>query len=401
MKRKPWSPKPFGLSPNVFFMGVASFLTDVSSEMIFNVMPLFLFNVLGVGTAVIGLIEGVADSTATLFQVFSGWLSDRLRRRKALATVGYALSTVAKPFLYLAGTWGAVLAVRFTDRLGKGLRTPPRDALVADSTSPQEMGKSFGFHRALDTLGAVIGLSGAALVVFLMQRGALELTRDTFQMLVLIGIVPAVLAVAVIFRRVHDVKPVSPVGKAIPRRVQLRRFDAQFKRFLGVMLLFTLGNSSIAFLVLRAQNLGLSVLHILLLFVFFNFIYALVSLPAGMLSDRIGRRKVIVIGWSIFALSYLGFALASAWWQVWLFFALYGLYFGVTAGVMRAFVADMVGVERRGTAYGLFHTTVGITAFPASLIAGFMWQMISPRAPFFFGAVLAGVAAIALLVLVR
>jgi MFS family permease len=382
-------------------MGVASFLTDVSSEMIFNVMPLFLFNVLGVGTAVIGLIEGVADSTATLFQVFSGWLSDRLRRRKALATVGYALSTVAKPFLYLAGTWGAVLAVRFTDRLGKGLRTPPRDALVADSTSPQEMGKSFGFHRALDTLGAVIGLSGAALVVFLMQRGALELTRDTFQMLVLIGIVPAVLAVAVIFRRVHDVKPVSPVGEAIPRRVQLRRFDARFKRFLGVMLLFTLGNSSIAFLVLRAQNLGLSVLHILLLFVFFNFIYALVSLPAGMLSDRIGRRKVIVIGWSIFALSYLGFALASAWWQVWLFFALYGLYFGVTAGVMRAFVADMVGVERRGTAYGLFHTTVGITAFPASLIAGFMWQMISPRAPFFFGAVLAGVAAIALLVLVR
>ena len=396
--------KPFGLSSNVFFLGIVSFLTDVSSEMIFTILPLFLLNVLLVGTPVIGLIEGIAESTATLLKILSGWLSDRLGKRKVLAALGYGISTLAKPFLYLASSWELVLGVRFADRIGKGIRTSPRDALVADSTSPQEMGKSFGFHRALDTLGAVVGLGAAAGIVFFLQKGGLELTRSTYQMLVLVGIVPAVIAVAIILFFVHDPQHkasgdagVTLTSDSTPKR----KFGKRFKIFLAIMIIFTLGNSSDAFLVLRAQDLGLSVFHILLVFVFFNLVYALISLPAGMLSDKLGRRKVIILGWAIYALSYLGFAIASESWHIWLVFGLYGAYYGATEGVTRAFVADMVGAESRGAAYGFFHTAVGITALPASVLAGWLWHWIDPAAPFFLGAAMAGIAAVSLITLVR
>lgn len=399
----------FGFSRNVFFLGVVSFLTDVSSEMIFTLLPLFLLNVLRVGTPVIGLIEGIAEGTASLLKVLSGWLSDRLGRRKGLAVFGYSLSTLVKPFLYFATTWGAAAGVRFVDRVGKGIRTSPRDALVADSAPPEEMGKSFGFHRGMDTLGAVLGLSVAALVVYVVQQGGLELTRDAFQTIVLVGIVPAVLAVLVLLFFVRErgkgagsESPAASFGGRPPEAVNARKgFDLRFKLFLVVVVVFTLGNSSDAFLILRAQDLGFSVPQVLLLFVAFNLVYALVSLPAGLVSDRLGRKGVIVVGWSIYALAYLGLAVASAAWQVWLLFALYGLYYGVAEGVSRAFVADLVPAERRGTAYGLYHTAVGLSLLPASLIAGWLWHLIGPEAPFFFGAVMAGVAALGFLLLVR
>ena len=399
----------FGFSRNVFFLGVVSFLTDVSSEMIFTLLPLFLLNVLRVGTPVIGLIEGIAEGTASLLKVLSGWLSDRLGRRKGLAVFGYSLSTLVKPFLYFATTWGAAAGVRFVDRVGKGVRTSPRDALVADSSPPEEMGKSFGFHRGMDTLGAVLGLSVAALVVYVVQQGGLELTRDAFQTIVLVGIVPAVLAVLVLLFFVRErgkgagsESPAASFGGRPPEAVNARKgFDLRFKLFLVVVVVFTLGNSSDAFLILRAQDLGFSVPQVLLLFVAFNLVYALVSLPAGLVSDRLGRKGVIVVGWSIYALAYLGLAVTSAAWQVWLLFALYGLYYGVAEGVSRAFVADLVPAERRGTAYGLYHTAVGLSLLPASLIAGWLWHLIGPEAPFFFGAVMAGVAALGFLLLVR
>ena len=399
----------FGFSRNVFFLGVVSFLTDVSSEMIFTLLPLFLLNVLRVGTPVIGLIEGIAEGTASLLKVLSGWLSDRLGRRKGLAVFGYSLSTLVKPFLYFATTWGAAAGVRFVDRVGKGIRTSPRDALVADSAPPEEMGKSFGFHRGMDTLGAVLGLSVAALVVYVVQQGGLELTRDAFQTIVLVGIVPAVLAVLVLLFFVRErgkgagsESPAASFGGPPAEAVNARKgFDLRFKLFLVVVVVFTLGNSSDAFLILRAQDLGFSVPQVLLLFVAFNLVYALVSLPAGLVSDRLGRKGVIVVGWSIYALAYLGLAVASAAWQVWLLFALYGLYYGVAEGVSRAFVADLVPAERRGTAYGLYHTAVGLSLLPASLIAGWLWHLIGPEAPFFFGAVMAGVAALGFLLLVR
>jgi len=399
----------FGFSRNVFFLGVVSFLTDVSSDMIFTLVPLFLLNVLRVGTPVIGLIEGIAEGSASLLKVLSGWLSDRLGRRKGLTVFGYSVSTLAKPFLYFATTWGVVAVVRFVDRVGKGIRTSPRDALVADSAPPEEMGKSFGLHRGMDTAGAVVGLAVAAMVVYLVQRGGLELTRDAFQTIVLVGIAPAVLAVLVLLFFVRERgKGADSTGISCSANGPLsgagetkKGFDRRFKLFLLVVVVFTLGNSSDAFLILRAQNLDFSVPQILLLFVAFNLVYAVAALPAGLVSDRLGRKGVIAVGWTIYALAYLGLAVASAAWQVWLLFALYGLYYGVAEGVSRAFVCDLVPAERRGTAYGLYHTAVGLSLLPASVIAGWLWHLVGPEAPFFFGAAMAGAAMLGFLLLIR
>jgi len=395
----------FGLNPNVFFLGLVSFLTDVSSEMIFTLLPLFLANILGAATVVIGFIEGVTESTASLLKLFSGWFSDRLGKRKSLAFIGYLLSTLAKPFMYIATTWGLVLGVRFADRFGKGVRTAPRDALVADSVLAEQRGKAFGFHRAMDTSGAAMGLVTAAIVVFFLQRGTLELIRDTYQWLVLIGIIPAVLSLFIFLFIREAKKNSSPqsYSECSEKSSQDKKagFDIRFKLFLGIVFLFTLGNSSDAFLILRAQNLGNSVLYILLMLILFNVVYATVSIPAGILSDKLGRRRIIVLGWLVYALTYLGFAVTSASWQIWLLFALYGVYYGLAEGVARAFVADLVPEDRCGTAYGLFHGVVGITLLPASIIAGWLWQAISPAAPFYFGASLAFLAMIGLLALVR
>lgn len=400
--------KVLGVSRNVFILGWVSFLTDVSSEMIFTVLPLFLLNVLKVGTPIIGLIEGLAEGTASLLKLASGWLSDRLGQRKGLAVLGYTLSTLAKPFLYIASSWGVVLAVRWTDRVGKGIRTAPRDALVADSSSAREMGRSFGFHRGMDTMGAVLGLALAALIVYLVQRGRIELTWDSFRTLVLVGIGPAVLSVILLLLFVKERRkgPAPQACDAAPARPECKETakvmpDGRFKIFLVLIVLFTLGNSSDAFLILRAQNLGFSAYQVLLLFVAFNLVYALAALPAGVISDKLGRRRVMLVGWSIYALAYLGFALASEVWHVWLLFALYGLYYGVSEGVCRAFVCDLVPVNVRGASYGWYHTAVGISLLPASVIAGWLWHLIGPAAPFYFGAALAGTAMLGLALFIR
>jgi len=377
----------FGLNPNVFFLGMVSLLTDVSTEMIFTLVPLFLTNVLGAATTIVGLVGGVSESTDAILRIFSGWFSDRVRKRKPLAVLGYSISTIAKPFMYLATSWASVLAIRFGDRLGKGIRTSPRDALVADSVSAKERGRGFGLHRAMDTSGAVIGLALAAVIIYFVQGGGLELSLKTYQWLILVGVVPAVLAVVVLLFFVHERKS-PPTARHLPR-IRLGGFDTRFKLFLAVMAVFTLGNSSDFFVILRAQNLGVSVFYVVLMLVVFNLTYAATSLPAGVLSDRLGRRRVIAAGWSIYALVYLGFAMASAQWQVWLLFAGYGVYYGMAEGVARAFVADLVPMEKRGTAYGLYHGVVGLTLLPASLIAGWLWQAVNPAAPFYFGAALA------------
>ncbi|MBN2187204.1 MAG: MFS transporter [Dehalococcoidia bacterium] len=394
----------FGLNPNVFFLGLISFLTDVSSEMIFTLLPLFLFNVLQAPITIIGLIEGAAESIASLLKIFSGWLSDRLGKRKRLTILGYVLSTFAKPFMYIATTWSVAFGVRFADRVGKGMRTAPLDALVADSLTPEQRGKGFGLHRAMDTFGALVGIVSAVVVIFLWQGENWALARATYQQLVLIGVIPAVLALFIFFfvreperQMPKGVSPTAKLGSL------LSGFDKRFKIFLGIIFLFTLGNSSDAFLILRAQNLGNPVLYILLMLVLFNFVYASLSTPAGILSDKLGRKRIILLGWLIYALVYLGFALVppSASWQLWLLFGLYGVYYGLAEGVARAFVADLVPAERRGTAYGLFHGVVGIALLPASLIAGCLWQAVNPAAPFLFGAGLAFLAMIVLLVLIK
>ncbi len=395
----------WGLNPNVFFLGITSFLTDISSEMIFTLLPLFLSNVLGTATTIIGLIGGLSESTDAIFRIFSGWLSDKIGKRKPLAVLGYGISTLAKPFMYLVTSWSGVLAIRFTDRLGKGIRTSPRDALLADSVSAKERGKGFGLHRAMDTSGAVLGLALAAIIVYLVQGGGLELDLKTYKWLVLLGVIPAVLAllVLIIWVREGERKRVSGYSHSIDLTGGRFSggFDRRFKLFLLVMAVFTLGNSSDFFVILRAQNLGSPVIHVVLMLVLFNITYAAISLPAGMLSDRMGRRRVITLGWFIYALVYLGFALASSKWQVWLLFAGYGIYYGIVEGVARAFVADLVPAEKRGTAYGLYHGVVGLTLLPASLIAGWLWQVINPAAPFFLGAGLAFLAMLGMMLLIR
>jgi len=396
-RRKIW-----GLNPNVFFLGIVSLLTDISSEMIFTLVPLFLCNVLGAAITIVGLIGGLSESADAIFRIFSGWFSDRIGKRKLLAVLGYSISTVAKPFMYVATTWGMVLGIRFGDRVGKGVRTSSRDALIADSVSTGERGKGFGFHRAMDTSGAVLGLVIAAIIIYLVQGGEWQLSLGTYQWIVLVGVIPAVVAVIVLLVFVHERRK-PPSGDISPQAgfKRVGGFDTRFKLFLAIMAVFTLGNSSDFFVILRAQDLGSSVFYVVLMLVLFNITYATISLPAGMLSDRLGRRRVITLGWFIYALVYLGFAVASSLWQVWLLFACYGVYYGIVEGVARAFVADLVTEEKRGTAYGLYHGVVGLTLLPASLIAGWLWQAYSPAAPFYFGAALAFIAMLGIMVLIR
>ncbi len=388
------------LHPNIWFLTIGSFLTDVSSEMLTNLVPLFLYNVLGVKTSIIGLIDGIAETTASLVKIYSGNLSDRTGKRKLLTVLGYALSTISKPFLYFATTWEWVLGVRFSDRVGKGIRTAPRDALLADSTKAEQRGLAFGLHRAGDTAGAFVGLGIAALVIWLTQSGAAELTRHTFQIVVLASIFPAVAAVLVLAVGVKEVESERKVGAALPS-LSLKAFDKRFRSFLVVVIIFTLGNSSDSFIVLRAQDRGLSVLQIMGMLMTFNLIYSLLAGPMGSLSDRVGRKKLMLVGWTIYGLVYLGLALSHTGTQIWVLFGIYGIYYALTEGVAKALVADIVPQEQRGTAYGLFNAAIGLTALPASLIAGILWQTVSPAAPFVFGASLTLLAGFLLLTWVK
>lgn len=386
------------LPRNIWVVTATSFLTDISSDMIFNLIPLFLANVLGASTAVIGLIDGIAETTSSLLKIYSGALSDKLGGRKWLAVGGYALSTVAKPFLFFASAWGWVLGVRFADRAGKGIRTAPRDALVADSIDEHQRGLAFGIHRAGDTAGAFVGLGLAALIVWLTEAGAADLTRRTFQIAVLASIIPAVFAVIVLAVGAQDVVPAGAPG-ARPR-LTLSGMDTRFKVFMLILVLFTLGNSSDSFVILLGQNRGLDIVQIMLMLMTFNLVYASLAGPLGSLSDRVGRRKLIIAGWIAYGLVYLGLALSKAGWHVWVLYGLYGIYYAATDGVTKALVADIVPAERRGAAYGLYNAAIGIAALPASLIAGVLWQGVGPwagfgpAAPFYFGAALALTAGI-------
>lgn len=385
------------LPRNVWAVGFTSFFMDISSEMVLNILPLFLANVLGVQTSIIGLIEGFAEATASILKLFSGWFSDKIGGRKWLAVIGYGLSALVKPFFYIASSWELIAGVRWADRVGKGIRTAPRDALVADSVTKEIRGLAFGFHRAMDTAGAMVGILIAALVVWLTQKNALDLSKSTFQMIVLFSLLPAFLAVLSLIIGAKDVKV---KGQREAPKFSLRGMGKPFYIFLVIVSIFTLGNSSDAFLVLRAQNLGVTVTGILVMLAIFNLVYSLVSIPAGSLSDRIGRRRLIIGGWLVYAAIYFGFALAQSAFQVWLLYVVYGLYYGLAYGTANALVADLVPENLRGTAYGTYHAVIGLLAFPSSLIAGILWQGVGgwagfgPSAPFLLGGVLAFIAAL-------
>ena len=389
--------KAIPLNRTVKALGVVSLLNDFSSEVTVRTLPLFLSNILGVRIGIIGLIEGIAESTATLLQLVSGYLSDRIGRRKALTLCGYGLSNFTKPLLYFGTAgWGVVLAIRFLDRVGKGIRTAPRDALIADVTPPEQRGKAFGFRKAMDKTGAVMGLMIGALVLYLSQQDSLTLTLETYLWLVLLAVLPGLAAVVVLAGWVEEG---SKTAAAARSKFRWSEVDGRFWGFVGVLVLFALGNSSDAFLMLRAQTLGLSTVEIFLVVAGFNLVISLSSTKGGALSDVLGRRGLIVAGWIIYAVIYLGFAFASAWWHAWILYAGYGLYYGAFQGAASALVADLVPEHLRGTAYGIFNAALGIAAFPASLLAGLLWDWYGPAAPFLTGGALALMATSGLLMI--
>ena len=396
MKQQNQESKILKLPRNIWAVSFTSFLMDISSEMVINILPLFLNNVLGVRTATIGLIEGLAESMASLLKLISGWFSDKLGGRKWIAVAGYGISAVVKPLFYFANSWAKAAGVRWADRVGKGIRTAPRDALVADSVEENQRGLAFGLHRAADTGGAVVGLLIALGVVWLSQANQVELGMKGFQTVVLVSVIPALLAVVSLAALARDV----PASKQQPLpRFAFRSLGKPFIAFILIVGLFELGNSSDAFLVLRAQERGVSVIGVLGMLVVFNLVYALVSTPAGSLSDRIGRKRLVVVGWFFYGFIYLGFGLANTQLHIWVLYAMYGLYYGLTYGTSKALVADLVPANLRGTAYGTYNAVLGVLDFPASLIAGVLWQGVGswgglgPQAPFVFSAAVVILAA--------
>ena len=381
----------FGFGRNVFSTGLVSFFMDVSSEMIYPLVPLFLANVLGVNMAMIGLIEGIAESTASLLKVFSGWFSDRTMQRKNLMLAGYTISILSRPIMAMAGAWQQVLTSRAIDRLGKGIRTAPRDAIIAESTQSTHLGRAFSFHRAMDTLGAVVG---PAITFFL-----LGFFNNDYRKIFWLSMVPGVIAVILIILFIQEKKKQQKPEVERPK-LSLNHFDWKVKCFMVIATLFALGNSSDAFLILRAEQVGIPALMIPVVYLVFNLVYSLSAIPAGMAADRFGKKRIILLGFMLFAGLYYGFAVAKDASTIWVLFGVYGLFMGLTEGIQKAFLATIIPPDFKATAFGVYAAAVGLAMLPASLIAGWLWDHVSPAATFYFGAATATLAAILFTVLI-
>lgn len=381
----------FGFGKNVFFTGLVSFFMDVSSEMIYPLVPLFLANVLGVNKSLIGLIEGIAESTASLLKVFSGWFSDRIGQRKHVMAVGYAISALSRPIIATAALWQQILASRFIDRIGKGIRTAPRDAIIAESAHHTHLARAFSFHRSMDTMGAVVG-PGLALLL-------LGLFRNDYRTVFWLSMVPAVIAVLVILIFIEEKRKVLPAPIQRPK-LTLSHFDWKVKFFIVIATIFALGNSSDVFLILRAQQAGTPAVTIPAVYLLFNLVYSLSAIPAGIAADRFGKKRIILTGFVLFAALYYGFALAKSPAAIWLLFALYGLFMGLTEGIQKSFLATIIPQDFKATAFGVYATAIGIATLPASLVGGWLWDHISPAATFYFGAATASLSALLFVVLI-
>lgn len=390
-----------GLPKNVFTLGWVSFFMDVSSEMIYPLLPLFLTNILGANKTMVGLIEGIAESTASLLKIVSGYLSDRFRKRKPLILYGYGLSTLTRPIVAIATGWAGVLVYRFIDRIGKGIRTAPRDAIIAESTEEGKLGKAFGFHRAMDTCGAIVGPAIAIAVLYLfghsypsgpLPAASVKAAEKAFRTLFWLSMIPGLAAVALIILFVKEKAHSSSSGypKSLFRHSMV---NSDFRKFLIVVGVFTLGNSSNAFLILKMQDAGAGILNITGLYLLFNAVYSAASLPAGMAADRFGKKRMILGSYILFALIYSGLAFSKTQTSVWALLIAYGIFMGISEGIQRAFVATLLSSNSIGTGYGIYHTLTGLTTLPASLIAGLLWDRMGPQATFLFGAITGTIAA--------
>jgi MFS family permease len=391
------------LPRNVFAISLVSLLNDASSEIIYPLLPVFLSMTLGASPGIVGLIEGAAESISSLLKLFAGHFSDRHGKRKAFVVFGYTLSSFTRPLLAFAGTWPQVLGLRLADRVGKGVRSSPRDAMIADTVRVEERGLAFGFHRAMDHTGAVIGPLIGYLLVLLFAADRNAPTAGDFTRIFLMASIPALAAVVVVAFFVRESQKQTSAADTPdqPARLSLRGFDSNFKRFLVLVALFTLSNSSDAFLLLRAQSTGVSIVAIPLLWAMLHVSKVVSSIFGGDLSDRLGRRRLIVSGWILYAAVYAGFAFVSNSVSVWILFLIYGIYFGLAEGAEKALVADLVRPEQRGTAFGLYNLAFGITVLPASLLMGGLWDWRGPRTAFLVSAILGASAALLLMFLVK
>jgi MFS family permease len=375
---------------NIIILGITSLLTDISSEMVYPVLPIFLVTTLGASPAILGMIEGVAESLASLMKVFSGFWSDKIKQRKPFTIFGYASSAVGKIFLFFATGWHAVLVGRVIDRFGKGVRTAPRDAIIADSAVAGKRGAAYGLHRTMDTVGAITGVILAYLLVINIKNPL----RADFQKIFLWSLVPAFLGTAFLFL-VREKKDAAKI-EAKKIKFQWKVLDKRLKMFLIFSFIFTLGNSSNQFLLLRAQNLGNPLPTVILMYLVYNIVYVFFAYPAAWLSDKIGKKKILVAGYLFYGLVYLGFGAFTSTSMLWILFGVYGLYIGFTEGVEKALVADIAPQDLKATAIGLHATLVGIGLLPASVLAGFLWKIFGPAAPFYFGGVMGVVSSIGL-----
>ncbi|TFI55071.1 MFS transporter [Mastigocladus laminosus UU774] len=370
---------------NVWILGFVSLLTDISTKMIDSILPLFLVSTLGADLLTVGLIEGIAESTASVLKVFSGTLSDYFRQRKQLAVIGYGLSTLVKPLFAIASSPVWVLIARFGDRVGKGIRVAPRDALVADVTNKANLGAAYGLRQSLDTIGAFTG----PIVTFVL----ISLFGQNFQLVFWLALIPSIFAVILLAVFIQEPKTQFEQTQKNPlNRNSLKSLGKEYWTLVAVALLFNLGNSSDAFLLLQAQQVGISTALVPLTIVVMNLTYFLSAYPAGLLSDRIGRLGLLVSGFFLYALTYLGFAFTSASWQVWVLFMVYGLYQGMSKGILSAMVAETVPSNLRGTAFGFINLAIGVALLVASILAGSLWELLGSKATFITGSIFAIVA---------
>jgi MFS family permease len=370
---------------NVLWLGIVSLFTDLSSEMIYPLLPFFLTQTLGAGPAFLGVVEGIAESTASMVKLASGWLSDRVGKRKPLVLLGYGIASAVRPLIALAAAPWQVLAIRFSDRVGKGLRTAPRDALLADSTDARVRGAAFGFHRGADHAGAVLGPLAASAVLLL--------APERYRLVFALAAVPAIVSVLVLWALVRERAVAPPASEAVKLK-GFKQLPRNFRWFLAAVALFTLGNATDAFLLLRAQQLGVSVAAIPLLWAALHVSKMAWSVPGGMLADRAGPRVAIVSGWLLYAAVYCAFAIAQSEWHVWALFLLYGLFYGLTEAPEKALVAALAPPQQRGAAFGAYHFAIGVAALPASVIFGLVWQRFGAAAALLTGATIAVVATI-------
>jgi MFS family permease len=379
---------------NIFFLGLISFFTDISTEMVYPLIPLYLVAAFGATPVLVGVIEGIAESLASLLKVYSGYLTDKLQKKKAIAFAGYAMGAVYKLTLLFAGSWFGILGARVIDRIGKGIRTAPRDVLVSESAGAKNMGRAFGLHKALDMLGAAIGI----LITYFIIRnsgGSYDYKR-----LFALSIIPAVLGLCM-FLFVRQKKQMSEAKEREPFWKNIHKINGQLKLYLLVVFIFTMGHSSNAFFILKAKAAGFDDSSVILLFFGFNVVASVLSMPLGKLSDKIGRKNLIVPGYITFTLCYLGFAFAETRPTMTAVFLLYGLYTAMITGEERAFIAEISPPELKGTMLGLHSTVAGLALLPASIIAGSFWNMFGARVPFIFGAGLSLIAAIIVMIFMR